>query len=107
MVFVGMNYGFGAGIVLEGTLFTGATGVSGEIGHTTVDENGEFCQCGNRGCLNTVASINRALELLAPIPSGDRTPRRSSWTPPPTVFPRRSGWSRTWAVHRASPSPTS
>jgi len=67
MVFVGMNYGFGAGIVLEGTLFHGATGVSGEIGHTTVDENGEFCQCGNRGCLNTIASINRALELLAPI----------------------------------------
>jgi predicted NBD/HSP70 family sugar kinase len=67
MVFVGMNYGFGAGIILEGTLFHGATGVSGEIGHTTVDENGEFCQCGNRGCLNTVASINRALELLAPI----------------------------------------
>ncbi len=67
MVFVGMNYGFGAGIILEGTLFHGATGVSGEIGHTTVDENGDFCQCGNRGCLNTVASINRALELLAPI----------------------------------------
>ena len=67
MVFVGMNYGFGAGIVLEGVLFHGATGVSGEIGHTTVDENGDFCQCGNRGCLNTVASINRALELLAPI----------------------------------------
>lgn len=67
MVFVGMNYGFGAGIVLEGTLFHGATGVSGEIGHTTVDENGDFCQCGNRGCLNTIASINRALELLAPI----------------------------------------
>jgi len=67
MVFVGMNYGFGAGIILEGTLFHGATGVSGEIGHTTVDENGDFCQCGNRGCLNTIASINRALELLAPI----------------------------------------
>jgi predicted NBD/HSP70 family sugar kinase len=67
MVFIGMNYGFGAGIVLEGTLFHGATGVSGEIGHTTVDENGDFCQCGNRGCLNTVASIYRALELLAPI----------------------------------------
>jgi predicted NBD/HSP70 family sugar kinase len=67
MVFVAMNYGFGAGIVLEGTLFHGATGVSGEIGHTTVDENGEFCQCGNRGCLNTIASIYRALELLAPI----------------------------------------
>jgi predicted NBD/HSP70 family sugar kinase len=67
MVFVGMNYGFGAGIILEGALFHGATGVSGEIGHTTVDENGDFCQCGNRGCLNTVASINRALELLAPI----------------------------------------
>lgn len=67
MVFVGMNYGFGAGIILQGSLFHGATGVSGEIGHTTVDEAGGFCPCGNRGCLNTVASINRALELLAPI----------------------------------------
>lgn len=67
VVFVGMNYGFGAGIILDGVLFRGATGVSGEIGHMTVDENGDFCQCGNRGCLNTVASIYRALELLAPI----------------------------------------
>ncbi len=67
VVFVGMNYGFGAGIILDGVLFRGATGVSGEIGHMTVDEAGDFCQCGNRGCLNTVASIYRALELLAPI----------------------------------------
>lgn len=67
MVFVGMNYGFGAGIILDGVLFRGATGVSGEIGHMTVDEAGDFCQCGNRGCLNTVASIYRALDLLAPI----------------------------------------
>lgn len=66
MVFVGMNYGFGAGIILNGVLLRGATGVSGEIGHMTVDEMGDFCQCGNRGCLNTVASIYRALELLAP-----------------------------------------
>ncbi len=62
-----MNYGFGAGIILDGVLFRGATGVSGELGHMTVDEAGDFCQCGNRGCLNTVASIYRALELLAPI----------------------------------------
>ena len=67
VVFVGMNYGFGAGIILDGVLFRGATGVSGELGHMTVDEAGDFCQCGNRGCLNTVASIYRALELLAPI----------------------------------------
>lgn len=57
--------GVGAGIVLEGKLFRGPRGTAGEIGHTTVDEYGKVCRCGNRGCLETLVNaraIVRALE---------------------------------------------
>src|SRR5713226_402194 len=48
--------GIGAGLVIDGALLRGATGTAGEIGHTTLDERGALCYCGNRGCLETVAS---------------------------------------------------
>jgi predicted NBD/HSP70 family sugar kinase len=48
--------GIGAGLVLDGRLLRGASGTAGEIGHTTLDEAGALCYCGNRGCLETVAS---------------------------------------------------
>ena len=43
--------GIGAGIVIDGRLLRGASGTAGEIGHTTLDESGPLCYCGNRGCL--------------------------------------------------------
>ena len=45
--------GIGAGLVLDGTLFTGAHGLAGEMAHVQVVEGGPFCGCGNRGCLAT------------------------------------------------------
>ena len=48
--------GIGAGLVVDGRLLRGASGTAGEIGHTTLDESGALCYCGNRGCLETVAS---------------------------------------------------
>ncbi len=57
MVFMTISTQIGAGIVLDGRLFRGMTGTSGEIGHTIVDPDSEFvCPCGNRGCLIAVAS---------------------------------------------------
>jgi predicted NBD/HSP70 family sugar kinase len=50
----------GAGIVLGGKLFHGDNGGAGEIGHIRVLDDGVICRCGNRGCLETVAS-SRAL----------------------------------------------
>ncbi|TDC32567.1 ROK family protein [Micromonospora sp. KC213] len=47
--------GIGAGIVLDGTLFRGARGWSGELGHVPVDPAGPGCRCGGRGCLETYA----------------------------------------------------
>lgn len=56
MVVVRVGNGIGAGIMCNGQLLHGnGTGV-GEVGHVVVVEEGELCSCGNRGCLETVAS---------------------------------------------------
>lgn len=53
-VYVSGDIGVGAGIVLGGELFRGASGFSGEFGHLTVDPDGAVCRCGATGCLETV-----------------------------------------------------
>lgn len=57
--------GIGAGLVVDGRLLRGASGTAGEIGHTTLDEGGALCYCGNRGCLETVASGPAILQLVS------------------------------------------
>jgi predicted NBD/HSP70 family sugar kinase len=57
--------GIGAGIVIDGQLLRGASGTAGEIGHTTLDESGALCYCGNRGCLETVASGPAIIALVS------------------------------------------
>lgn len=57
--------GVGAGIVLDGHVFSGTQGFSGEIGHCAVVDQGPECACGMRGCLETMVSgraIVRAVE---------------------------------------------
>ena len=54
VVFIGT--GIGAGFIFDGKLFRGANCTAGEIGHIKVKENGPLCGCGNRGCLEAVAS---------------------------------------------------
>lgn len=63
--------GIGAGLVIDGHLLRGASGTAGEIGHTTLDEAGPLCYCGNRGCLETVASGPAIVELVGPV-DGER-----------------------------------
>jgi predicted NBD/HSP70 family sugar kinase len=65
-VYLKMSTGIGAGLVIGGRLFHGAGGTAGEIGHTTVDEAGPICRCGNRGCLEMVAAAPALAELLRP-----------------------------------------
>lgn len=48
--------GVGAGLILDGKLWTGADGAAGEFGHVTVEPEGRPCGCGNRGCLEQYAS---------------------------------------------------
>jgi glucokinase len=67
---IGMTIGtgIGGGLIINGTLFHGASDVAGEIGHTTIDLNGRHCKCGNYGCLEAYASgpaiAVRAREVL-------------------------------------------
>jgi predicted NBD/HSP70 family sugar kinase len=56
MVAVNIGRGVGAGVVINGKLYHGAQGIAGEFGHMTLDLNGEICECGNRGCLQTFVS---------------------------------------------------
>lgn len=68
LVVIKVEHGIGAGIVLNGRLFHGDTFGAGEIGHVVVAEDGLPCRCGNRGCLETVASnqaIVRRAQALA------------------------------------------
>ena len=63
-IYISITEGIGAGLIINGTLYRGKDDNAGEIGHTVVDINGRKCTCGNRGCLNTMAS-ERALHYWA------------------------------------------
>jgi predicted NBD/HSP70 family sugar kinase len=65
LVYLKLATGIGAGMVIDGRLFTGAGGTAGEIGHTTIDETGDICRCGNRGCLETYAGAAAIAGLLS------------------------------------------
>ena len=64
LVYVKAGAGIGCGLMIAGRLHRGACGTAGEIGHTTVVEHGRLCKCGNRGCLETVASAEAITGLL-------------------------------------------
>ncbi len=53
-----LGTGVGGGLILGGCLWQGCQGTSGEIGHITLEPNGRKCHCGNRGCLETLASAS-------------------------------------------------
>lgn len=64
LLFLKIGSGIGAGLILNGAPYYGNVGLTGEIGHATIQEHGLICRCGNRGCLETVASTTTMIELL-------------------------------------------
>jgi len=56
MAYLNLGTGLAAGLVLGGRLWRGSRGTAGEIGHIPVDPSGELCSCGQRGCLELLAS---------------------------------------------------
>ncbi len=85
MIYVTASTGIGGGFVLNGRLYQGAAGAAGEIGHMTLLPNGPLCGCGNRGCLEALASgtaiardarerVSRGVPtLIAELVNGDLT----------------------------------
>ena len=68
MCMLTLGTGVGNGIILEGKLWHGATGMGGEAGHMTVYPDGPLCGCGNHGCLEACASatavVNAAERMI-------------------------------------------
>lgn len=62
--FIQFGMGLGAGLVLNGALYPGASKNAGEIGHVVINPDGPSCSCGNRGCLERYLSLNALCEKL-------------------------------------------
>jgi glucokinase-like ROK family protein len=61
-IYVNTGIGLGGGIITDGKLFRGWNGYAGEIGHMTIDPNGEPCMCGKRGCWETLVGSRVAVQ---------------------------------------------
>jgi predicted NBD/HSP70 family sugar kinase len=73
VIYVMVSSGIGSGLIMGGRLHRGASGFAGEMGHVFMVEKGAVCRCGNRGCLETVASTEALLDLLRPAHAPDLT----------------------------------
>ncbi|HEU4808412.1 MAG TPA: ROK family protein [Homoserinimonas sp.] len=56
MAYLNLGTGLAAGLVLDGQLWRGSRGAAGEIGHIPIDPTGPLCPCGQRGCIEVLAS---------------------------------------------------
>jgi len=56
MVYIAAGQGIGAGIIIDGKIFAGSLGIAGEIGHMSINFNGQKCSCNNHGCLEQYCS---------------------------------------------------
>ncbi len=62
LVYLSVGIGIGTGIIIKNELYRGASGLSGEMGHFSIEMNGPLCPCGNRGCWELYASEKALLE---------------------------------------------
>ena len=56
VVYMTISTGIGGGVIINGDIMEGASGIAAEFGHMTIDRHGERCNCGNIGCLEYIAS---------------------------------------------------
>ena len=74
LILLTVGTGIGGGIIINGRLYNGPCGSAGEMGHMTIDVNGLSCECGNIGCLETLASgTAMAREAKRRITQGERS----------------------------------
>ncbi len=62
LIYASVSIGIGVGLILDGNLYKGLRGFSGEIGHMTIEKDGRVCRCGNKGCWELYASEKALLE---------------------------------------------
>lgn len=64
VLYVRASHGVGTGIVVDGQVVHGRSGLAGELGHVVVDPDGTACRCGNAGCLETLVGASALLSGL-------------------------------------------
>ncbi|WP_058306612.1 ROK family transcriptional regulator [Gracilibacillus massiliensis] len=62
LVYASVSVGIGVGLILDGKLYKGLRGFSGELGHMTIEKDGVDCRCGNKGCWELYASEKALIE---------------------------------------------
>ncbi len=62
-VMITLGTGVGGGLIINGKLFTGSTGLAGEIGHIITKHGGRICPCGKRGCYEQYASATALIRM--------------------------------------------
>jgi glucokinase-like ROK family protein len=83
LAYIKLGTGVGAGILINGAIHRGATGIAGEIGHTTIDPDGPPCRCGLQGCLEAYVGAASLLARAAAV--ADTAPRIGNAAPHATV----------------------
>lgn len=79
LLYVSINQGVGAGVIVGDRLLIGSRGFAGEIGHTILQPGGPLCSCGRRGCAEALIGMRAVLA-----PRGDSTHERRAAPPPST-----------------------
>lgn len=69
-VLLTVGTGIGSGIILDGDLWQGKCGFAGELGHITVNPEGDLCNCGNRGCLESEVSAPKLVKNYLALAKG-------------------------------------
>jgi predicted NBD/HSP70 family sugar kinase len=62
LIYLSINYGVGAGIIVNGRLLTGLYGFAGEVGHTILQQGGPPCSCGRRGCADALIGLQALMD---------------------------------------------
>jgi glucokinase len=74
MCMLTLGTGVGGGIVLEGKIWHGMTGMAGELGHINVEPEGHPCNCGSRGCLEQLASATAVKRMATEAVASGKAP---------------------------------
>ena len=78
LIAVTVSEGIGTGIITNGQLLRGASGVAGEFGHISLNEAGPLCKCGNHGCWEVYASNTAAINEYVRLTSGVNSKKRAA-----------------------------
>lgn len=78
LIAVTVSEGIGTGIVINGELARGPTGVAGEFGHVSINADGPLCKCGNRGCWEVYASNSAAIRAYVHAASNSRAAKQKN-----------------------------